>query len=263
MSKPTIVVSGPDKGGFFAWIMTKFIVAREGGIPVRLTASKYNALKRSGQSIQFDGLIVGGGSDIHPESYGKELSTLAEDEPTRSFREKFFSAIIYILRRLFSIKLSQLRIDRDRDEMETFLLTQAMKQNKPTLGICRGAQLINVTCGGTLFQTTRDFYTQVPHIKTIRPLKTIEVDPHSALFKLLQCQQCKVNSLHEQAVDQVGENLKVSARDRNGIVQAIEHTTLSYLIGVQWHPEYLPRFKNQRRLFSELIARARPRAEAS
>lgn len=255
MTKPVIIVSSPDKGGLFAWLMTKFIISREGGKAVRLKTSKYNALKRSGNSVKFDGLILGGGSDIHPENYGMELQEL-NDNSSQSLKEKFFSVLIFISRRLLSIKLTQVRIDRDRDEMEKYLLTEAIKHNRPTLGICRGAQLINVQCGGTLHQTTRNFYTQVPHIKTVRPLKTIFVEKPSALFNILQSEECKVNSLHEQAVAKVGENLRVSARDRNGIVQAIEHIEHPYLIGVQWHPEYLPRFKRQRHLFSELIKRA-------
>jgi putative glutamine amidotransferase len=68
-----------------------------------------------------------------------------------------------------------------------------------------------------------------------------------------------VNALHRQAIHELGHGLRVAARDRNGIIQAIEHETLPLALGVQWHPEYLPQVREQRMMFNALVKEARAR----
>ncbi|MCB1644615.1 MAG: gamma-glutamyl-gamma-aminobutyrate hydrolase family protein [Pseudomonadales bacterium] len=248
--KPLIAVTGPGKGGFVPWIMTRLAIQRAGGKAVRVHTGCYVP------DMQFDGLVVGGGSDISPEHYGEELRELAREDNVRSLRQRLTDSLIFLLRILFSIKLRQSRRDPDRDEMEKQLINRAINEHLPVLGICRGEQLINVTLGGTLHQDATEFYTEVPDVQSIRLVKDVDIVAGSRLAQVIDDTELRVNALHNQAVDQLGEALQVCARDRNGIVQAIERTDRHFVIGVQWHPEYLPRQDSHQRLFHALVASA-------
>ena len=87
-------------------------------------------------------------------------------------------------------------------------------------------------------------------------MKTITIKPDTRLAEILSARERKVNSLHSQAIDRLGDGLIVSARDRDDIVQAVEAPQLGYVIGTQWHPEFLLYQRAQRRLFSDLVAAA-------
>jgi putative glutamine amidotransferase len=142
------------------------------------------------------------------------------------------------------------------------LIGEAVARRLPVLGICRGAQLLNVHFGGSLHCELAGFYKEDPETRTILPHKRIVVTPGTKLDSLLGDELRRVNALHRQAIDRLGGGLRVAARDRNGIVQAIEHETLPFVLGVQWHPEYLPQVPQQRALFDSLVAHAK-RARAS
>jgi putative glutamine amidotransferase len=100
-------------------------------------------------------------------------------------------------------------------------------------------------------------YIEDPEVRTILPRKRIVVEPQTRLSRVLGPRPRRVNALHQQAICRLGNGLVVAARDRNGIVQAIEHESLSFVIGVQWHPEYMPQHKRQRAIFESLVAAAR------
>lgn len=130
-----------------------------------------------------------------------------------------------------------------RDEMEYLLLETAIKQHKPVFGICRGAQLINVFFGGTLYQNiTKQTETTVLHRQQIAdahmPVHRIDIEEDSFLFRALQQQHIFVNSFHNQAVKDLGNGLRVVAKSTDGIVEAIEHTSYP-VYAVQWHPEMM------------------------
>src|SRR5690606_25009247 len=249
-NRPVIAVTGPSRGGFMPWLMTWLAVTRCGGKAVRLHPRNH-----SGERA-FDGLILGGGTDISPEHYGEELAQLSADKGRPPLGERLLNLVIFLFRLLFSIKFRQPQQDAERDTMEKSLCREAVSKQLPILGICRGAQMINVCLGGSLHQDTRDFYTETPHLHSIRPIKPITLEGHSKLAKILARDELRVNALHNQAVNTLGDNLVVSARDANGIVQAIAHRSAPFIIGVQWHPEYLPRQPSQRRLFAELVRAA-------
>lgn len=249
--RPLIGVTGPVRGGRISWWMTRRALRRAGARCVRITSDKPR------QAAALDGVVLGGGSDISPEYYGEELRELAAGDTRQRFREKLISLLLFLIRALFSVKLRQPPRDPARDELEKALCLYALERGLPLLGICRGAQLINVTAGGTLFQDTRDFYTETPHIQTIMPRKYINIDTDSRLHRVMEVDSATVNSLHNQAINELGEGIRVSARDLNGIIQAIEHCKHPFVIGVQWHPEYLPQLASQQRLFAALVARAR------
>lgn len=251
-SKPRILVTGPDRGGILAWWFTWLAIRRAGGRPKHVTPARYRA------AIDFEGLIIGGGADISPDLYGQKYS-LPKPKRDKSFFSWLLALLLYpllfMVRLLFSIKHYQ-GLDRKRDRLEYDLLQQAVQFRKPVLGICRGAQLINVYLTGTLHQDISGFYTESPQVWSIQPKKMIHIAPDSRLGALLATEVCMVNGLHNQSIDRLGRGLRVSARETNSIVQAIEITSKCYLIGVQWHPEYLPHHKRQQRLFQGLVEAA-------
>ncbi len=145
---------------------------------------------------QADGLLISGGIDIEPSNYGMEPEDGAVYDP-----------------------------DYDRHCFQTFRL--AMQTKMPILGICRGEQLINVACGGTLIQ-------DVPkHRDTTHPLQDIS----GRVAQAMGTGDVTVNSFHHQVVDRLAPDFTVTARSQEGYVEAIEHTGHPYLVGVQWHPE--------------------------
>ena len=245
--RPIIGVTGPNEGGLFAWIMTWLALKRKGAKPVRITP------KTNTKMLRLQGLVLGGGTDIDPENYGEDLSIIKESVKIQSFKDKLLGAILFLIRIIFSVKTSQPEKDVDRDRMEKKLCLYAFKNQLPVLGICRGAQLINVALGGTLYQDTHTFYKEVPNIRTILPIKKVYFAKKSKLRKIFNVNKCMVNSLHDQAVKKLGLDLVITAIENNRIIQAIEHTKHPFMIGVQWHPEYLPHIKLQQRLFKSLV----------
>lgn len=244
--RPVIGVTGPVRGGAPAWYMTWLALKRAGAAPVRITA------EHNPDMYQFDGLVLGGGSDIDPKNYGEEL-LIIKDTPEPDLTNKLWGALLFLVRVIFSVKTAQARKDTARDDMEKKLAIYAIEHRVPLLGICRGAQMINITSGGTLHQNSRMFYTETPRIRTILPRKRIYLTENSRLRKILNTDTCLVNSLHDQAVNKSGADIVVTAADKNGIIQAIEHTRHPFMIGVQWHPEYMPHIKIQQRLFNALV----------
>ncbi|MFO7554736.1 MAG: gamma-glutamyl-gamma-aminobutyrate hydrolase family protein [Desulfobacterales bacterium] len=245
--RPVIFVTGPKKGGVFAWIMTWLALKRAGAKPVRIT---------DGTDIdmsQLDGLVLGGGSDIFPKNYGEELLIIKDSPREKSLKARLWGTILFLLRVLFSVKTAELQKDVVRDHLEKNLCLYALETQLPVLGICRGAQLINVALGGTLHQNIRIFYTETPHIRTILPRKQVYLTENSRLREIFNVDACLVNSLHNQAVKKLGSDLIITALENNKIIQAIEHTKHPFMIGVQWHPEYLPHIKIQQRLFKSLV----------
>jgi putative glutamine amidotransferase len=244
---PIIGVTGPKEGGLFAWIMIWLALKRKGAKPLRITP------ETNIEMLRLHGLVLGGGSDIDPENYGEELLIIKESVKEQRFKDKLLGAILFLIRMIFSVKMSQPEKDVDRDRMEKKLCLYTLEQQLPVLGICRGAQLINVALGGTLHQDTRTFYTETPHIKSILPSKKVYLTKKSKLRKIFNVDTCLVNSLHHQAVNILGPDLIISAKEDNKIIQAIEHTKHPFMIGVQWHPEYLPHIRLQQRLFKSLV----------
>lgn len=261
-SRPTIGITGPDKGGGAAWFFTALGVWLAGGKPVRITPGR----PRTADGLQ--GLIIGGGADVDPSTYEQEnvineylQRTIRHprksnyQKTVRFFRWLFY-LIVFFIRKLSSRKLA-FGLDRDRDHLEFQLVDQAVKKRLPLLGICRGSQLINVYCRGTLYKSINTFYAEAPNPASIFPVKKVIIKPGSKLEKILGVRQLKVNALHNQAVKDPGQGIEIVAREPNQVVQAIENTQQNFMIGVQWHPEYLPHKQFHRRLFKALVQQAR------
>lgn len=221
--RPLIGISTSDHKSLGAWCFDWLAVWRHGGRPLRLSPSRP-------VPECLDGLIVGGGDDIQAHLYGGTVQL-------------------------------DVRVDPQRDELELSLLGQEIPRGTPVLGICRGAQLINVYLGGSL---DSDIYTSNEGLKrrrTVLPRKTVDIRIGSRLHDILGVSWCRINSLHHQAVEQAGEGIEIVARDRDGLVQAIESPQHSFLIGVQWHPEFLIFNRPQQRLVRALINAAHQHAE--
>ncbi len=252
--RPVIAVTGPDAGGWVSWLCMRFILWREGGRALRVTPC-YPA---SIGDIQ--GLVLGGGADIHPSRYKQELlkTIQAESKNVERINLRFLVSIfIWLARKILAIPPTHHRNDLGRDDLEFSLLREAAARKMPVLGICRGGQLINVFYGGSLYQDIKSFYVESPKLRTIRPRKLIQVESGTSLARILNRTRTKVNSLHDQSVRDLGRGLKISARESNGVVQAIEHQSLPFMLGVQWHPEFLPLQLEQRRIFRQLVQAAK------
>lgn len=224
MRRPLIGVSVSPRSGWRIFPLVAFNVWLAGGRARRWQADRDVDLDAA------DGIIIGGGDDISPDLYGGALVTSA-------------------------------RLDPARDRFETRLVTRAWRDNIPVLGICRGAQMINVGLGGRLNQDAFATYTDSRHVKTVLPRKTIEVTPGTRLADLMGRAELRVNALHSQSVEVLGDGLRVAARDRGGMIQAVERTRDPFAIGVQWHPEHLFYLRRQRRLFRALVTAARAYGE--
>lgn len=185
-----------------------------------------------------DGLLLSGGTDLHPDTYGEEPhSALAQTIP-----------------------------ERDAFELEIFSL--ALELGLPVFGICRGLQLMNVALGGTLYQDLPSQFGrgEVDHSQTDPkwvPRHGVEVATGSKVEEFSGAAYMKVNSYHHQAVKSLAGGLKVVGRAEDGVIEALESRDFSerWLLGVQWHAEamrgsseYGP---SQRALFEAHVAAAR------
>ena len=161
-----------------------------------------------------DGLVLQGGADVSPVSYG--------EEPLRP----------------------EWSGDRIRDLFEIELIWEFIIQGKPVLGICRGEQLINVACGGSLFQDIGEQYEGAgQHRDSIlydRFHHDLDIVPGSRLQYLFPDRTtCRVNSIHHQAVNRLGNDLTIEARSHgDGLIEAIRWMGHGYMFGCQWHPEF-------------------------
>lgn len=186
-------------------------VTTAGADPIIIPIGDKTAAKKYASII--DGLVLAGGQDVSPLFYG--------EEPTP--------------------KLGQTLETRDTFEIE--ITKEILKLQKPIFAICRGMQVVNVALGGTLYQDISYLdknvikHWQETHPKYIS--HSVNVEEDSILYKVLG-EKTTINSLHHQAIKELGRNLKASAFSPDGLIEAIESTLSSqYLLGLQWHPEIL------------------------
>jgi putative glutamine amidotransferase len=161
---------------------------------------------------KIDGLLVIGGADLDPASYGAERDPLTESTYP------------------------------ERDEFELALIRGAIERDIPVLGICRGMQALNVALGGTLVQHIPEVNGSGPHRRIVGTFdgneQTVSLDPGSLAAAAVGEHEHVGRCHHHQAVDRLGEGLVVTGRtEADGMIEAIESTNGPWLLGVQWHPE--------------------------
>lgn len=252
--RPVIGITGPDKGGGAAWLFTAISVIMAGGKPVRIRPEKPMG------AYSLDALILGGGADIEPMKYGQQrIDKKKKNRKGRSLYEWILSVVFFPVywaaRYLQHTKSSP--VDERRDELEFGLIEAAMEKEIPVLGICRGMQLLNVHFKGSLHQDISGYYAEKSQVSSIFPKKKVLISDGSMLADILHTDACNVNALHNQAIDRAGEGLKLVAREANTqIWQAVEHPDYPFVLGVQWHPEYLIQVRRQRQIFRKLVQAA-------
>lgn len=170
---------------------------------------------------RFAGLLVPGGADLGPGRYGQDP------------RPATVAVVDF------------------QDDFDIAVTRSYLSSPIPTLAICRGLQVLNVVCGGTLDQHLTE--TTVPHGNAIHD---VDVVAGSRLAKVVDAERIAVSSYHHQAIDRLGHGLTVVATAADGVIEAIEHETADVL-AVQWHPEDLhATAPHDAALFSDLVERA-------
>lgn len=178
---------------------------------------------------RFDGFVFSGGGDVDPALYGGHLDATVHS------------------------------IDPERDDFERALIPLVLEADKPLLAICRGAQILNVALGGSLYEDIpsalpaalrHDWYPNIPRDYLAH---TVEIEPGSRLAEILGTRKLRTNSLHHQAIRQPAPGLEVVARAEDDIIEAVELPGKRFAIGVQWHPECLPEEPAMQKLFKGFI----------
>jgi len=180
---------------------------------------------------RFQGLVLTGGADLSPTSYGE---TALKDA---------------------------WRGERQRDRWEMALYHAAIAQGLPVLAICRGAQLINVAEGGTLWQDlpslrpdtnvhrSQELYCQLTH--------AVSLAENTRISALFGSDPLVVNSVHHQGLREVAPCFTATAWAPDGVIETIERAGTPWVLGVQWHPEWMPDAPTQQRIFAAFVEEAR------
>jgi putative glutamine amidotransferase len=200
-----------------------------GGLPVVLPPLPIEAIGPLLDGL--DGICLSGGPDLDPAEYGQD----PHDELGPTWRE---------------LDVAELAVAREADA-----------RGLPILAICRGAQALNVSRRGTLFQHLVDrFGAEVEHRQGsigTEPVHRVEIDPDSRLAKALGETCIEVNSFHHQAADQLGRGLRAVGFSPDGVIEAIEAPGSRFVVGVQWHAESLTERPEQAGLFRAFVDAAR------
>jgi len=221
------------------WIMSQRyvqVLANLGAVPVLIPLLPNDAATLREIYDRLQGVFLTGGVDVDPSRYGE--SKLAQCGHT----------------------------DSDRDAVELQLMQWALDDHKPVLAVCRGFQLVNVACGGSLYQ---DVPSQCPAMikHDFFPPESgdpgrdylaheITVQPSTRLGSALGAERVTVNSMHHQGIKTLAQCLTASAWAPDGLIEGVEGKNGHYLVAVQWHPEELTDQPGQRRLFTDFLAAA-------
>lgn len=181
---------------------------------------------------KIQGLLLTGGPDVHPRYFGEEPHTAIGS------------------------------VNPHRDGLEIPLCQAAVKVDLPVFGICRGVQLINIALGGDIYQDLAAQFEKenlICHNQSAPQwscFHSVNIMKGSQLHRILGTQQLPVNSFHHQAVRSPAPGLKVAALAADGVIEAVESGSHSFLIGVQWHPERMLENTYMSRLFEAFVMAA-------
>ncbi|QOY35087.1 gamma-glutamyl-gamma-aminobutyrate hydrolase family protein [Anaerobacillus isosaccharinicus] len=192
-------------------VFEKFVraVTDGGGLPIVIPIGTED-MAASWISI-CDGLVLSSGEDIDPSSFNANPSTKIQ------------------------------KTNGKRDKIEIALIHEAIKQQKPILGICRGITMLNAALGGTVIQDVATEITNaINHFQQAErpdPTHEIKLDANSRLHEIFQRSKLCVNSIHHQSIDKLALSLKTVAIAPDGVIEAVESKDGSLIWGIQWHPE--------------------------
>lgn len=201
------------EGQSFTLVSEDYVEAirRAGGLPVALPLVRDEALIRA-YVTRLDGLVLAGGEDVDPWTYGQEPGPHLG------------------------------RVDPERDRFELALADHALQAGLPLLAVCRGMQLVNVLLGGTLHQDLSDRpgtslahnLRQGPRWYRVHP---VSLAPGSILAELYGKEVILTNSFHHQTIDRLGRGLAVIGTAPDGVIEAVVMPDRPEFLAVQWHPE--------------------------
>ncbi len=203
-----------------SWVMSqRFILApaMAGGVPWMIPLLEHEEDLRPIYD-RLDGILIPGGADVDPSMYGEARHEHCEVS------------------------------DPPRDRVELQLIRWALEDGKPVLGICRGIQLINLAAGGTLYQdlaaqlegSVKHDYFPGQGFARDQLTHDVVVEEGSVLAEIFGAGTLRVNSMHHQAINRLGEGLVVTARATDDqVVEGVEVPDHPFMVGVQWHPEAL------------------------
>jgi putative glutamine amidotransferase len=202
-----------------SWVMNQRysrVVAAAGGLPVMVPLLEDEDTLRALYD-RLDGVLIPGGVDLDPSNYGETpLPTCG-------------------------------RLDPARDRVELRFARWAIAEGKPLFGLCRGLQIVNVALGGTLYQDIaaqrsdaikHDYFPTAGYSRD-HLAHSVTVSSGSRLDALVGSAPLRVNSMHHQAVKDLAPGLAPTAVAPDGLIEALEATDQSFVLGVQWHPESL------------------------
>lgn len=239
MTRPVIgICAAIESASWAAWEVVvnlspraySLAVQRAGGIALILPPDDVVAESPDELLDMIDGLILAGGSDVDPASYGAQPHS-----ETRGSRP-------------------------ERDRFEIALGTRALERDMPLLGICRGMQMLNVIQGGTLNQHVRDVVQNDLHRHTPGQFTdhAVRFNPGSLAARVVGAESTDVKSAHHQGIDQLGEGVVASGHAEDELVEAIELPDKGFAVGVLWHPEE----DERSRVVGALVNEARDRMKA-
>jgi putative glutamine amidotransferase len=237
VSTPLVAVVGRRIGNTYKWPHAFATVSPRGYLDAVVRAGARPIVvdpigDPAGLLERVDALVLSGGPDVDPDCYGQ-----APHAKTYG-------------------------VDRRVDDFEVPLVREAMARATPTLAICRGIQVLNVALGGSLHQHVLDDPGVPAHGRPGEPNGARElevtVDAGTLLAKVVGSTRVVASCHHHQAIDRVGDGLRVVARADDGIIEALElEHTAGWLLAVQWHPEdTAANDPAQQRLFDALVTEA-------
>jgi len=219
--RANVIVTGSAKGSKSAWIATQALLGLYG------VNAKFFHPEQWNKNQKMDGLLITGGIDIDPQTF---------HTPNHHSIHK---------------------TDQLRDAMELYLLQRAYSENIPIMGICRGMQLINLFMGGTIHPHIPDIHLEFTHPNSLFPSNKLTIIPKTRLHKTLRTNTLKVNALHHQTLNKLGKGLTIAAKDKNALIQAVESSNEHFVLGVQWHPEFMPYHWSTHRIFKTFALEAK------
>lgn len=209
-------------------------IVQAGGLPVLIplaTVEDHDPEILRALYERLDGILIPGGGDVHPSEYGEYVTD------------------------------HERGVNRLRDRAEIQLIRWSYEDDRPTFGICRGHQIMNVALGGTLHHDLKaETGTAIRHDRDnvvdgrLELAHQVDLKADSRLHLIFGTTQLAVNSLHHQAVEMVAPSLVATAYAEDGIIEGIEAPDAHFFLGVQWHPEGLmPKVPAMRGLFERFI----------